>query len=257
MDFNAFYDAVVQGRVAQVRACLAAGPKFDVNARRHMTTPLQAACIHNHPTIVALLLSHPDTNVNRQVNHGPTPLIEACIRGHVEVVKVLLRDPRVDVNLTYDSNIGPLEASFDSWNLEIVKRLLASDRRVSLGNGGDLFAMDVIAMARQYGNHDAVALLERYKVNPDGVRAELKRELGMREERAADFFAEAVFLCDGLLRVREDAAARRGARFLSILERIPIELQMLVASRAAGGARDVVLTRDSEPAFRRLARFFG
>jgi len=70
-------------------------------------------------------------------------------------------------------------------------------------------------------------------------------------------FALTVFLSDDYLTLIHEVveASRQGGqrRFFVILKRLPMELQMVVANRLYGSAKSFVLTKDSEPAFRKIA----
>jgi len=72
-------------------------------------------------------------------------------------------------------------------------------------------------------------------------------------------FALVVFLCGGLLATTEPtaaaaAAASEAARFFLIATRLPMALQMVLCNRKFGSGKDHVLTKDSEPAFKKLAK---
>ena len=81
-------------------------PGIDVNkAKEDGVTPLHAACHAGggdpatQAEIVRLLLSHPDTDVNRPATaRGNTPLMTASMYHRNEVVRLLLRCPRVDLD---------------------------------------------------------------------------------------------------------------------------------------------------------------
>jgi len=77
---------------------------------------------------------------------------------------------------------------------------------------------------------------------------------------ALDLFAAVVFVCDGLLRLRDfenltDSAGH--SRLVALVSRLPLELQMVLCHRVAGSARLIILTADSDPAFRHLAHHFS
>ena len=76
------------------------------------------------------------------------------------------------------------------------------------------------------------------------------------EEFAAEMFALVVFVSDGLLQVthQDQSTPSLAARFLAMAVRLPLELQMVLCHRVVGSAKESILGRDSEPAFRNLAR---
>jgi len=82
-------------------------------------------------------------------------------------------------------------------------------------------------------------------------------ELGVVETLVARVFAVVIFVSDGLLQVRKsnDLQAKSGAeRFILTATRLPMELQMILCHRVYGSMRDNVRIRESEPAFRHLAK---
>jgi len=76
---------------------------------------------------------------------------------------------------------------------------------------------------------------------------------------AADFFALMVFLCDGLLRLkwRLRTEGEKGARFFKIVQRLPLELQLVVSQRAVRCARNSVSGKEVDIALANLALFYG
>ena len=71
---------------------------------------------------------------------------------------------------------------------------------------------------------------------------------------AADLFALVIFWGDGFVKLNEaaESCAPGLARFLHIAKVLPIELQMVLCQRAAGGAADLIPSKTSERAFRTL-----
>ena len=62
-------------------------------------TPLSLASHHGHLEVVALLLSHPQIDVNAADKvFGNTALIVASRRGHADVVDLLLNHSEIDPN---------------------------------------------------------------------------------------------------------------------------------------------------------------
>ena len=72
-------------------------------------------------------------------------------------------------------------------------------------------------------------------------------------------FALIVFLCDDLVSLSvpaptDDEAATNTRRFFAIAAALPMDLQMVLCNRMYGSHKDLVLTKHSEPAFKRLAK---
>jgi len=99
-----------------------------------------------------------------------------------------------------------------------------------------------------------VTLLERFKENPLETRHTMRVELGLLDDLAAEMFALVVFVSDGLLKVNITATPSPAARFFTIARRLPLELQMLLCFRQVGSAKEIIFGKDSEVAFKELAK---
>jgi len=97
-----------------------------------------------------------------------------------------------------------------------------------------------------------VTLLERFKENPEETRSSMRAELGWFDE-AAEMFAMVVFVSDGLLQIN-DTAPSLAARFFNIVRRLPLELQMMLCHRVVGSPKEIIPGKESEEAFKNLAR---
>lgn len=79
-------------------------PTLDGNQRDIITTyfytktPLCIAAEEGFPDILALLLAHPEIDVNRTDTCGKTPLVLAPYQGHLDVVTLLLPHPDIGGN---------------------------------------------------------------------------------------------------------------------------------------------------------------
>ena len=81
----------------------------------------------------------------------------------------------------------------------------------------------------------------------------------MLDEFAAELYAITVFLCDDLLYLKPALpvtmiASGAAIRFFTIAKRLPMELQMILCHCAVGSKKQNILHKDSEPAFKSLAR---
>jgi len=102
-----------------------------------------------------------------------------------------------------------------------------------------------------------MSLLERFTDNPTQTRYEIRVKLGVLDELAAEVFALIVFLCDDLLHLKPaslPAADTAAIRFFAIASKFPMELQMILCYRAVGSSKQNILRKDSEAAFKSLAR---
>jgi len=256
-------------RVDKIQSLLRDNPDINVNwAVFAQWTALHAACWSGQVEVVKLLLAHPDINVNLKDNVGQTPFSLCCERGHVSVVQVLLKDPRVDVTLDDDRGRTPLWYASYYGKHEVIEWLIASGRDLGdienkkvqeLGGGEDYTALEI---AREFKNKtEVVSVLERFIANPTLTRHELRVKLGALDEVAAEVFALTVFLFDDLLQLKPanamltaNPASAAATRFFASAAKLPMELQMILCHRAVGSMKQNIHFRDSEAAFKSLAR---
>ena len=124
---------------------------------------------------------------------------------------------------------------------------------MDLGKPGDIYRTDAIGAAKNQGKTEVVTLLERFKGDAAQTRRAVRVELGWHDEMAAEMFALVVFVSDGLLQVN-DTTPTPAARFFSIARRLPLELQMVLCHRLVGSRKEIIPGKDSEVAFKTLAR---
>jgi len=122
---------------------------------------------------------------------------------------------------------------------------------MDLGTPGD-DETDVIREAKTWGRTEVVTLLERFKSDAAQTRHAIRMELGLLDDLPAGIFALVVFVSDGLLHI--NATATPAARFFSIATQLPLELQMVLCFRQVGLAKEIIPSKESEAAFKSLAR---
>ena len=197
--------------------------------------------------------------MNATDEEGRTALHYACQDYHsdtVRLLRLLLRDPRVDTTLADVNNRTPL------WNVCLTGRKEGVEWLVASGKDlGDLtdvrkdFCDDNAVRARQAEYQSVVMLVKRFLANPAQTRQKLRVTLGVLDELAAGLFSIIVFLCDGLLQLTPALAADPAtSRFFNITRRLPMELQMIVCHQVYDSAKESVLSKDSEAAFKSLAK---
>ena len=258
------YNAAEGGNASEVSSLLRDHPEINVNwtdPDYTQWTALHVASIRGHAEVVKLLLAHPDVDVNIKDDGGQTPFSLGCLRGEVSVVEVLLKDPRVNVTLDDDHGCTPLWCASRGGHFEVIECLIASGRDLGdvknkkgedWDDGEDYTALEI---AREENMTEVVSLLERFMANPTQTRHEVRVKLGFPDELAAEVFALTVFLCDDFLHLRPAAAVSDAAlRFFTIAKRLPMELQMVLCHRAVGSMKQNILHKDSEAAFKSLAR---
>ena len=247
------------GTVQEVKQFLKENPAWDVNEDlRDGYTALHLACGYGHHEIVSVLVGHPKINVNQKTTHGFTPFLLGCYNERAEAVNVLLKDPRVDINMVDNNGRTPLwRASYVGY-VRVIKWMIASGREITnLDRKGKIWIDDeeytAIEIARHRGHTEVVSLLERFIENQSNTRHRVRAELGLVDKDAAELFVRTVFLCDNFFRLMSDDHSD-GNRFFRIISRLPMELQMALCHRVYGSPKNNIPSKNSEPAFRDLAR---
>ena len=123
---------------------------------------------------------------------------------------------------------------------------------MDLGEPGDADRTDAIGVAKKRGNLEVVTLLERFKNDATKTRHQVRVDLSLLDELAAEMFALVVFVSDGLLQIKDTTPP--AARFFSIAAQLPLELQIVLCFRQVGSAKEIILGKESEVAFKELAR---
>ena len=99
-----------------------------------------------------------------------------------------------------------------------------------------------------------MTLLESFKDNPVKTRYQVRVKLGLVDETAAEMFARVVFVSDGLLQIKNTTTTTPAATFFNIARSLPLELQMVLCYRLVGSLKEIIQGKDSEEAFKELAR---
>jgi hypothetical protein len=114
----------------------------------------------------------------------------------------LLKDARVDPNIPDAESRTTLWWIAAMGYTNIIKVVLASDKFIDLETRGvesweDLReVLTPLEIARKNEMTETVAALERFVMDPERTRHELRMELGMAQSESAEVFALVVFLCD-------------------------------------------------------------
>jgi hypothetical protein len=137
----------------------------------------------------------------------------------------------------------------------VIKLLIASGRELDLGQPANENG-DVVGRALRLGNPEIISLLESFRDHPGRTRHRVRLELGWADAVAAEVFAPVVFLSDDYFALKRNVAesSNRARRFFAIVRRLPMELQMLIARRAAGSAKDTISGRQVDEALKDLVR---
>jgi len=256
-----FCETIRSKNTVRAEKILRDNPDIDVNwqdAAQYRQTALHNACFSRLDSILPTLLAHPGIDVNLKSSYRETPLLVACANGSAECVRLLLEDPRVALNVVDRHGWSALRGPAYHGRLGVFKWWIASGREMDLGTPGD-WETDVIGATEWSRTTEVAELLKRFRKDPDGVRHDVRVELGVLGVLATKLFALGVFVSDGLLRVSQgdQSTTAPAARFFHVVTQLPLELQMVLCYRVLGSAREIILGKDSEVAFRELARRYS
>ena len=254
---SALYFASCVGEVSRVQKILKNHPNFDVNWKNNSeygATALHIACENGHDSVISILLAHPAVDINQKNDQGKNPFYQACYGGSPSCVRLLLMDSRVDLNGPGEYRITPAREAANCGYLELFKWWIASGREMDLGTPGN-WATDAIGETKKKRMPQLSALLQRFKENPREVRFAMREEVRWSSAAAAEVFALVVFVSDGLLDTRQvEKTLTSAERFFVIARQVPLELQMVLCHRVVGSMKEIILSDDSETAFKNLAR---
>ena len=254
-------NAATNGLFEEAEALLRDNPSLHVNWKNGaQQTALHCASQNGHAEVVKLLLAHPEIDVNVGTGVRETPFLLSCWLGKVSVARLLLKDPRVDVTSGDLAKRSPLWCAALRGCHDVIEWLIASGRDL-----GDLNLVEwlgkkysVLEIARNEKMVEVVSLLKKFVAKPAQTRHELRLRLAP-EELAAEVYTLTIFLCDDLLRLKPALITKKqsGAthRFFGIVRKLPMELQMIICHRVVGSGKESILSKDSEAAFKSLARF--
>jgi len=271
-----FFVACQEGHADIVRM-LQADPRVDVTKPNNRgATPMLTACYNRHREVVALLLADPRVDPQQAKSNGSTPFLMACYSGSEEIVSMLLQDPRVDVNTPQNEGATPLYMATQNGHLSIVQMILAFHGDVATrlrittadpdedGKTAAEWARALVTLPkREYMGEDAHLriktlgptlgnLIVEYEADMATVRASLQRLPHIQGYFIAHTFALLIFYADSFLQTTPAITPSSVTRFLTMSSKLPLDLQMVLCHRMFGSAQNLILSRDSEPAFRWL-----
>ena len=193
---------------------------------KSFTQKYRDACTtHDVETVKNLLFAHEDIDVNFLGSSGQTTVWKAAHTNSIKLVKwiIALRGKDLDITLTADCPCTPSLTT-------------------------------PLELARKFGQDSFVKLLVDFETDKEKTIRDLRIELGLRPIDVAALFSVVIFHSDGLLQLKKRLKKTRPVvRFFKITSRLPIELQMIICNMALGSSKEFVKTKDSEPAFKKLA----
>jgi len=208
---------------------------------------LHYACRLDYPEVVRLLLLIPGVDVNLRAGwSGWTPLYFAVFHNNLRLVMILLRDARVDLMVSGGgapdlADEGAFVYGISQGFGEVIKAFLAFREAEEMVPLVKRCKVACVGMR---------SLLDAYLLSPIKTRHDFLVDLGTRCAWAAERFAAVLLLSDGLFDLPDalDDHLIGVVRFLLISQRLPMELQMLMALRSVGLPGDVLLQRHFDPA---------
>lgn len=134
----------------------------DINAIHYGFTPLTLSAHKGYTKVIAMLLQHPDIDINKKSRASTSALMEASFAGHEEIVKMLLERSEIEVNTQDSDGRSALSNACKSGSkdhIEIIRMLLQHpDINVNIRdyeNG----RWTPLMTASWHGNIEAVELL--------------------------------------------------------------------------------------------------
>jgi len=224
----------IRGPSSSCVALLLSDPLVEVNCRSQYSTTSLHLCVRYSPVaevqrVLRLLAEHPMIDINALDQENTTILWNACYNdyhGHVRMLLACARAGAVDTRLRSAYIIG-IPPSASRWRKKSAIEV-TSDPGIR-------------------------ALIAAYEACPVTTRARLRQEFGFTFEDIAAEFACAVLLCDGYVTLRKVAATSE-TRFLLIVTKLPMELQMIICHRRYGAAGHTILARHTESGVKVILR---
>jgi len=201
---------------------------------------------------------------------GRTLLHVACYYGYEDIIALLVRDPRMDVNRKDTRAFTALHYAARTCDIPAVRLLFTCAHQIVKSSSSITDYIQPAGLTYYPDHPELEHLLVHYNIDPKGFSIQLRRELGISSARAATTFVLVVLLCDGYLSLitREqptsttvpapvviidtDTAIEERVRFLTMIQKLPMELQMKLCNCVNDLNKDTILTKDTEPEFKRL-----
>jgi len=171
-----FYEAAYWDRAREVKELLRNNPHLDVNWKNKWDdswTALHIASRGGHDPILAILLAHPNIDVNVKNKSGTTPLMMACGSGSISTVILLLKDARVNINELSQYRTSTFQGVLCDGRLEVIKWWFAAGRELNVDE----------RVVSSVGRKEVETLLTRYLSYPSKTVSEVRKELGITCQR--------------------------------------------------------------------------
>jgi len=187
-----WWSAVFQGKLPEVKKMILLKDSAALTWRTKDGNgygALHAACSNGRRRVAALLLAHPDIDVNQKDEKGRTPFWVACHEGRISCARLLLQDPRVNLGEVGSAEATPaLQEIIARGYLRIAMWWIISEREMPM-RGLVLDEGEIPAVAcpqlvntslEERMKAEVISLLKRFQANAAQVRKEVQEELGAR-----------------------------------------------------------------------------
>jgi len=229
----------------EINQLLVSNPELNVSGSDIAEwTILHMACLHGSETTVSLLLSHPGVNINGKTRGGSTAFSIACTGGHITCMRVILGDERFacDSDTTHAICMNVVHDGL----VEVIEEWIASGKYA-----GSILLSDECWFLKHQRGKETLALLRQFATNAGGTRKAMRLKTGWYDRQAAMRFSVIVFVCDRLLEIKKNAnETDPTVRFLRMVGRLPLDLQMMTCHRLVNSQRDIILSNHVEDALR-------
>lgn len=154
--------AVIRDCAPAVELLLRKGADINTIAQGRKT-PLYFAAFNGSIKVVRILLKYGAQIIAK--NNGETPFHTAIRKGHISIVELLLSHPEVDVNQCNDAERSPLDLAVWYNNTDIVKLLLTKGKNINPNTCGH-WGYTPLYYAVRRRNADVVRWLLEAGANP-------------------------------------------------------------------------------------------
>jgi hypothetical protein len=238
-------------------------PRVEVNKTNvQQASPFNIATELGYNDIISLLLGDDRININQQDDGGCSGVWMAAQNGRLETLQLILASDR-DIDLSSKSTVGP-----GGWHGKTAVE-------IARWSGSSLFPWNDESeedFKRRKAACPIIAdLLAEHQRDPHSVRKRLSLLPGVRDRFIGEVFAMVVFLADNFVSLQPAVSPlqqpprppsplkpppleEQARRFFAIAVALPMDLQMVLCNKVFDSPKDLVLTKHSEPAFKKLAK---
>lgn len=273
--FTPFYLACINGSLRCARL-LSVDPKLNIHFLDSYGYPvIVRTAQYNHDNIIRFLSCLPgiDVNATNVIDRNDrifrdshiTPLQMACLNDNLETVQLLLENPKVNTRKPADvvTKTPPIYPGFTPFGEAVSGRgIRVMKYWIALGKEVDMDEVSTVINKVDGDIEDeeglpVFRLLGAYTEDPVKTRSNMIKELDLEGYLSSRIYALVIFLCDGLLEKKKQDANKEALRFFSMVQKLPMEIQMMLCRMARGFTGNTILDKDAEKSFRQLAWSFS